>query len=272
MVDDQLQQKLQSLEPSRRKRVFRKLMAAALGSIPWIGGFLTAAQSYKEEEGQIETDNLQRQWLEEHKVRLQALARDLAEIINRLDLLGDEIQDRIESQEYLALVRKAFRSWDQADTEQKRDYVKHLIANAGAATLRPDDLVRLFLDWLDRYHEAHFMVIREIYKNPGATRYDIWANVRGEFPKDNSSEADLFRLLIGDLSTGRVIRQARDTNIRGQFLTKKRGRSSHPGVLKSAFDDVEPYELTELGRQFVHYVFTDVVTRIDDTTGASDSK
>jgi hypothetical protein len=38
-------------------------------------------------------------------------------------------------------------------------------------------------------------------------------------------------------------------------------------MLKSAFDDVEPYELTELGREFVHYVFQDVVTRIPDKTG-----
>ena len=270
--DDELQKKLQALEPSRRKRVLSKLITAALGSIPWIGGFLAAAQAYKEEEGQFQTDNLQRQWLEEHKIRLQALARDLAEIVNRLDSLGDELHDRIESDEYLALVRKAFRSWDQADTELKREYVKRLIANAGASTLCPDDLVRLFLDWLDRYHEAYFMVIREIYKNPGVTRHDIWTNVRGEFPRDNSSEADLFRRLIGDLSTGRVIRQIRDTNIHGQFLTKKRGKSPNPGVLKSAFDEVEPYELTELGREFVHYVFQDVVTRIDDQTKPASPK
>jgi hypothetical protein len=110
------------------------------------------------------------------------------------------------------------------------------------------------------------MVIREICKNPGVTRHHIWANIRGEFPRDNSSEADLFRVLIGDLSTGRVIRQTRDTNIHGQFLTKKRGRSPTLGVVKSAFDDVEPYELTELGREFVHYVFQDVVPRIPDKT------
>ena len=47
-----------------------------------------AAQAYKEEEGQIQIDTFQRQWLEEHKVRLEALARDLAEIVNRLDSLG----------------------------------------------------------------------------------------------------------------------------------------------------------------------------------------
>jgi hypothetical protein len=41
--------------------------------------------------------------------------------------------------------------------------------------------------------------------------------------------------------------------------------------MKSAFDDEEPYELTELGKQFVHYVFSDLVKRIENTTpGRSD--
>jgi hypothetical protein len=112
------------------------------------------------------------------------------------------------------------------------------------------------------------MVIREIYKNPGSTRYDIWQNIHGEFPRDNSSEADLFKLLIGDLSLGRVIRQHREVNYHGQFMAKARKKSSgSSGVLKSAFDDEEQYELTELGKQFVHYVFSDVVTRIENTNG-----
>ncbi len=33
--------------------------------------------------------------------------------------------------------------------------------------------------------------------------------------------------------------------------------------MKSAFDDEEEYELTELGKQFVHYVFSDVVQKLD---------
>ena len=33
-------------------------------------------------------------------------------------------------------------------------------------------------------------------------------------------------------------------------------------VMKSAFDHIEQYELTELGRQFVHYTTNEVVARI----------
>jgi hypothetical protein len=263
-VEEKLREQLESLEPTQRQRVIRKLIMAALGSIPWVGGFLAAAQAYAEEKGQIKTDNLQRHWLEEHQLKMKNLARDLTEIVERLDSLGDEIQPRIESEEYLALVRKSFRAWDQSDTEQKREYIKRLIANAGASTLCPDDLIRLFLDWLERYHEAHFKVMREIYKNPGITRHGIWANIHGKFPRDDSSEADLFRLLIGDLSVGRIIRQHRETNYAGQFMTKPRSKSQPSGVMKSAFDDEEPYELTELGKQFVHYVFSDIIKRIEN--------
>ena len=35
-----------------------------------------------------------------------------------------------------------------------------------------------------------------------------------------------------------------------------------PRTMKSAFDDLEQYELTELGKQFVHYTMNEVVTRI----------
>lgn len=264
-LEAQLQERLSKIEPTKRERVLRKLIMAALSSIPWVGGFLAAAQAYKEEEDQLQTDSLQKQWLQEHRAKMQKLAQDLAELINRLSSLGDEIQTRIESEEYLALVRKAFRSWEQADTDQKKAYIVKLISNAGASTLCPDDLVRLFLDWLDRYHEAHFMVIREIYKSPGITRYEMWANIRGEFPREDSSEADLFKMLIGDLSTGHVIRQHRDVTHDGQFLKKRRTRPQPTGVMKSAFDDEAPYELTELGREFVHYVFSDIVKRIEDT-------
>jgi len=67
-----------------------------------------------------------------------------------------------------------------------------------------------FFDWLDSYHEAHFAVIREIHKNQGPTRHDIWVAVYGDqLPREDSAKADLYRMLIRDLSRGGVIRQAR---------------------------------------------------------------
>ncbi len=52
-------------------------------------------------------------------------------MFDRFNNLGDEIQDRLESEHYLTLVRKAFREWDQADTEEKRNLIIQLTNAAG---------------------------------------------------------------------------------------------------------------------------------------------
>ena len=186
-------------------------------------------------------------------------------ILQRLETLGEESEQRIQSEEYLGLVRKAFRVWDQSDTQEKRKLIQNLLTNAGGTPLTSDDVVRLFIQWIDYYHEAHFAVIRSIYKAPGCTRADMWTDVHGTEVREDSAEADLFKLLIRDLSTGSVIRQHRDTTADGRFVKKpavrhRKGMGSR--VMKSAFDDIEQYELTELGNQFVHYTMNEVVPRI----------
>jgi hypothetical protein len=66
---------LAKASPSDRKRLIEKFVLAALGSIPWIGGFISAAVSYKTEDGAIRTDNLQTQWLEEHARKIATNVR-----------------------------------------------------------------------------------------------------------------------------------------------------------------------------------------------------
>lgn len=197
------------------------------------------------------------------------LGRTFQEIFGRLDGFGDEIQRRIESEQYLALVRRAFSSWDKADTLEKRQMLKRLITNAGAIKLCPDDLIRLFANWTDLYHEAHFLVIKHIYQNPNITRGEIWDAVHGSRPREDAAEADLFRYLIRDLSAGGVIRQTRETTDNGEFMKKRTGstRVSTPSrTMESAFEDTKPYELTGLGKQFVHYVMEDVAVQIAESS------
>jgi hypothetical protein len=267
-IVDVLRSELAKTEPSHRRRIIEKFVMAALGSIPWVGGFLSAAASYKAEDGDLKRDSLQTQWLEEHQEKINLLRNDLESVRQRFQALGAEIEQRIQSDEYLALVRKAFRTWDEADTQEKRRYIVNLITNAAGTRVCSDDVVRLFLDWLDLYHEVHFAVIQEIFKNPGATRFDIWSELYGEIPREDSADADLFKLLIRDLSTGGVIRQERDVNELGQFV-RKRPQHTHrgmtPATMESAFEDVKPYVLTELGKKFVHYTMNEVVTRIGDS-------
>lgn len=245
---------------------YARILLAALSGIPWVGSLLSAAATFTNETEQEQVSELQRLWLQEHQEKLQRLGQTLNNIISRFDELGDELQARIQSEEYLRLVRRGFRSWDQADTEEKRDLVRKLLTNAGGNKLCPDDLVRLFISWIDFYHESHFAVIREVHRNPGATRGEIWRVIDGSRVAENSAEADLFRLLVRDLSTGGVIRQHRQTNGYGQFTKKARAPSQPSGTLKSAFDEQEEYELTELGAQFVHYTMNELVARVGAAT------
>jgi hypothetical protein len=255
---------LAKLEPSRRNRVLRKLALAALGSIPWVGGFMAAIASIKDDEAQSGKDNLQRQWLEEHAKKIKELADTLSAMLERLDSFGDEVKQRLESEEYLDLIRAGFRRWDEASSSEKKRLIANLLTNSGASRLTSDDVIRLFLDWIEMYHEIHFAVIRAVYQHPGTTRHAIWKSIHDVFPREDSAEADLFRMLIRDLSTGGVIRQHRETTYSGAFVAKKPQRGTRAsGVLKSAFDNEEPYELTELGRQFVHYTMDEVVPRVE---------
>jgi len=262
---EKIRDELNQLSPTLKKRALEKFGLAALGSIPWIGGFVSAAANIKTEEGTLKTDALQTRWLEEHENKLDKLYAALLEISQRFEQLNDAIDDRIQNESYLDLVRKSFRAWDTADTDEKRMYICNLITNAAGTRVCSDDVVRLFIDWLNLYHEAHFAVIKQIYSLPGISRYEIWRNLYGAIPREDSAEADLYKLLIRDLSTGGVIRQARDTNEDGQFMKARRSAprvNSSTKTLETAFEQTKPYVLTELGKQFVHYTMNDVVTRL----------
>ena len=250
---------------STKRRAFEKFALAALGSIPWVGGFISAAISLKTEEGSIRQNDIQTQWLDEHETKMNRLGETINDIGQRFENLGQQVEERIQSESYLDIVRKSFRSWDKADTDEKRKYIANLISNAAGTRLCSDDVIRLFVDWLSLYHEAHFSVIRKIYKDPGCSRYDIWMSIHGDLVREDSAEADLFKLLIRGLSTGGVIRQARETTEDGRFLKKRpikrSGQTSR--TMESAFEGSKPYILTELGKQFVHYTMTELVPRID---------
>jgi len=236
--------------PSRRRRILEAIGMAAMGNISWIGGAIAAGAAYASGQSGVKREDLLREWLEEHYAKLRLLQATLQEMAARLEGFGDEVERRILSEDYLQLVRKAFSQWDQAYTDEKRLILVQLITNAAGTRICSDDIIRLFLDWIDSYHEAHFAVIRTIYQRSGdsPTRYDMWVAIYGpHLPRDDSAEADLYKMLIRDLSTGGVIRQPRDRNYMGRYRTKPRGgaKPASSSVMKSAFDNNEEYVLTE---------------------------
>lgn len=125
--------------------------------------------------------------------------------------------------------------------------------------------MRLFISWIDNYHEAHFIVIREVFNNAPITRGQIWDNIHPEGrPREDSSMADLYRYLIRELNTGGVIRQQRHVTGSGQFMRAQRQRTngSAPSTMETSFEDTKPYVLSELGKEFVHYVMQDVAPQL----------
>lgn len=267
-----LRAELEKAEPSQRNRIIEKVFVAALSVIPWIGGVLVAAETFRTDEGTVKLNKIQTQWLEEHQKKIVLLMQALNGIGKRLASLGDEITERIGSEEYLALVRKAFRVWDEADTEEKRRLLSNVLTNAAGTRICSDDVIRIFIDWIRMYSEVHFAIIRHVYKERETTRFDIWVSLYGEeTPREDSSAADLYRYLIRELNMGGVMRLPRQTTPSGEFLLKRQQRarrSPASSTMKSSFDDVEPWVLTELGKEFVHYTMNEGIGRIEENAGS----
>ncbi len=253
-------------------KIGRGVLQAVGGAVPFLGGLLSAAAGYWSEREQEKINEFIAAWVKMLQDEVREKEEVLGGVVARLDLHDEELNNRVRSDEYQALLRKAFRNWAGAESAKKREYIRNILSNAAAVRIVTDDVVALFLDWLQRYSEFHFAVIADIYNHPGATRADIWERLGRQEVREDSAEADLFKLLIRDLSTGSVIRQHRETDYHGNFRPKpaqKRPRGSGPRPVKSAFDDEEEYELTALGTQFVHYAMTDVPTKIEYNPAAS---
>jgi len=231
-----------------------------------IGALFPTISGAWSEQDQSRINHFIEQWMRMLEAELREKEETVIEIMARLNLQDEKVARRIESAEYQALVRKTFRNWPGAESEAKRTLVRNLLANAAATSISSDDVVRMFIDWVNSYSELHFQVIGAIYRNPkGVTRGSIWSQIGKGRVREDSADADLYRLLFRDLSTGSVIRQHREVDYYGNFVAKPSRKSSTSGNAKtmvSAFDDNELYELTGLGQEFVHYAMTELTVRV----------
>jgi hypothetical protein len=237
---------------------------ALLGGVPFVGGAFGGAAGAWSEAEQDYFNKVAANWLKLQEDEIREIGVTIAEILSRLDLNDTETQRRIESPEYLSLIKKCFRDWSAAESEEKRVYVRNLLTTAATSKICTDDVVRMFIQWIDNYSELHLKVVRWIYKHRGCTRMDMWIGIYGERVREDSAEADMFKLLVRDLSTGSVIRQHREKDYHGNWIKKTRAprRGMQSQTLKSAFDDEEEYELTELGTQFVRYTVEGAMPKI----------
>jgi len=271
MSDELIKKDLEDkLNSGQGPLIARFALAVLSGAIPIAGGVVGGIGSTWSEKEQENINKLFNAWLKLQEEEIKEIGKTLYEVMIRVDHMDEDIRKRLESAEYMRILKKAFRDWSAAESEEKRILIRNLLANAAMTKLCSDDVINLFIEWIDKYSEAHFKVVRQIYNNTGITRMEIWRRIHGESVRENSAEADLFKLIIHDLSVGHVIRQHREIDAYGNFVKPKRtGRKNTSSIYKSAFDDEKEYELTELGQQFVHYTMNEIVPRIGEksTTG-----
>lgn len=247
-------------------KISRGALQVISGVVPFAGGVLSAIAGAWSENEQEKVNRFFEHWVRMLEDELKEKEETIIEIMARLDLQDKAISDRVESKEYQSLVKKTFREWSGAESEEKRIYIRNILANAAASRVSSDDVVRLYIDWINQYSEMHFQVIAAIYNSSGITRGEIWRKIGKAQVRENSADADLYKLLFRDLSTGGIIRQHRETDYYGNFVSKqpqRRPSGSGPKPLVSAFDEVEQYELTELGQQFIHYAMSELPLRIE---------
>lgn len=235
------------------------------GSVPYVGGIISAVAGAWSEKEQDHFNKFFEYWIQMLKDEMKEKEATMIEIIARLDLQDEKIAKRIESKEYQSLIKKTFREWSGAENEEKRKYIRNILSNAAATDVSSDDVVRLFIDWINIYSELHFKVIGAIYNSNGISRGQIWKKIDKRPVREDSADADLYKLMIRDLSTGGIIRQHRETDYHGNFVARSAASkrvSSHDKTMKSAFDNEEMYVLTSLGQQFVHYAMNELAPRI----------
>ena len=246
----------------------RFALNAASGALPFVGGLLSAGASAWSEREQARINDFLKHLADMLAAEMKEKTQTIMELTARIDMQDEEIAKRIRSEEYQSLLRKAFRDWAGTESEEKRILVRNLLSNAAASTLASDDVVKLFLQWIKDYSELHFAIVGAVYNSAGITRGGVWEKLGRKPVREDSSDADLFRLMFRDLSTGGIVRQHRETDYQGNFLAKQTRKGpalpkGMPRTMKSAFDDGEQYELTALGEQFVHYAMTDLPPKIE---------
>jgi len=255
------------------KTIVRSSMEIAGGAIPLVGGIFSAAASAWEGHDQENANAFFKHWLRMLFEEMREKEQTIVEIMARLDMHDAKIEERMKSSEYQSLIKKAFREWPGAESEEKRKLLRNILSNAAASTLVSDDVIKLFLDWLKDYSELHFKVIGVIYSNTGITRGEVWGQLGKQPVREDSAEADLFKLLFRGLSTGAIIRQHKERDYEGNVIVSRASKraSSNSGVrtAKSAFDEEEEYELTGIGEQFVHYAMTELSLKIEAPKGSS---
>jgi hypothetical protein len=109
-------------------RAIRAVLNAAGKAIPFVGGVLSAISGAWSEKEQEKINSFFEHWLHMLQTDMAEKAQTVLEIMARLDMNDEKIAERVASPEYQTLVRKAFRDWAGAESEEKRKLIRNILA------------------------------------------------------------------------------------------------------------------------------------------------
>ena len=100
-------------------KVVRGALQVVSGAVPFVGGVLSAAVGAWSEQEQAKVNRFFEQWVKMLQDEIREKEATIIEIMARLDLQDERIAARIESREYQSLLKKTFREWSGAESEEK---------------------------------------------------------------------------------------------------------------------------------------------------------
>lgn len=255
-------------QDGKSKKIVKAGLDVLAGAVPYAGGLISAIKGAYQDKQQEKANAFLYNWISMLQDEIKEKQQTILEIMSRLNFQDEKIADKVSSTDFQSLSKKAFREWGAAESEQKRIYIRNILSNTAvdASETYSYDVIRMFLDWIKNYSELHFRIMETIYNQPeGISRFEIWEKLGRQRVREDSAEADLFRLVIRDLSTGGIIRQHRNVTYDGQFLKQRSviGKSSASTTMESAFELSKKYELTNLGKDFVHYAMLELPIKIE---------
>lgn len=239
-------------------------MGGSIAFIAGIGGaFVQAGMSIQNDESQHATNKLHSACIKEVADTLAELQGTIGQILVSIAASDEEFAARVEDPNYVQLVRKAFTGWSRGQSSEKREIIRRLLSRAADAQNPDYPVFNLFFDWVSRYNELHFRLIRSLKEQGKATKLQIWEGMGGQRVKDDSAEADVFGCLFNDLNLGHIVRKAggRDAATGRKLRASRAPRSSSP-LLKSVLDNTTPQELTAVGELFIHYAMEELIDKL----------
>ncbi len=112
-------------------KAIRGALQVAGGAVPVVGGLLSAIAGAWSEREQAKVNKFFVQWVRMLEEEIREKEATVIEIMARLDLQNEKIAERVESREFQSLVKKTFRDWSGAESEDKWVFWPNVTGHSG---------------------------------------------------------------------------------------------------------------------------------------------